>query len=459
MEQEREKQTRKIQSGFEGARSFLASGARIWNQFMMFIVVVGALPIIFPQWVNIGNKIIVLAIVASLFATSLFSEIIRRYLEKRKKNTASVVNFQLLSRAILLTLFLHLFGRINGPFFVLYLLVVMESFLSANRFLSNLIVSFMVFATSFEFLLLLWVREAVFDYDSAIAFLIRIISIIFMHAYGGVLAEKIASEQEAENNTREVVKETEKLSQQIKKTNYKLKELSALKDEFVSVASHELRAPMTTIKGYISMILEGDAGKIPPKVKEFLRDAYESNDRMIRLVNNMLNVSRIESGRLIISLQDIQIEQAIDEVVRNFQLEADQHGLELKYFRSKKKLPKVRVDPDRIREVISNIVGNAVNFTPHGHIYVKSYRDDDLVTVSIEDTGVGLAIADQEQLFKKFSQIGVGAPLKKGSGLGLYICKMLINEFGGDIWLNSRVGKGTTFYFSLPVIENHKEKG
>ncbi|MFC1727012.1 sensor histidine kinase [Patescibacteria group bacterium] len=262
-----------------------------------------------------------------------------------------------------------------------------------------------------------------------------------------VLIDKVFSHNESQ-------KEIQKITGELKKTNLKLQELSALKDEFVSVASHELRAPMTTIKGYLAMILEGDAGKIPPRVKEFLESAYNSNDRMIRLVNNMLNVSRIESGRLIMSLDDIHLESVIESVVKEYQYEAKKHGLSLKYEKSKKKLPKVRVDPDRIREIIANLIGNGINFTPHGQVLVRNRLQEGMLITEVEDSGVGISRQNQKGLFKKFSQInGAHAPMKKGSGLGLYICKMLISEFGGKIWLKSRLSKGTTFYFSLPVIE------
>lgn len=441
-----------------GVYLFLASGARVWNMFMMFIVLVGTLPLLFPQWLLVGNKLLVFFIVGLIFITSLIYEIWRSVLEKQGKSTVIVVNCQLLTRVVLLTAFLHFFGRINGPFFVLYLLVIMESFLNRNIFLSNTIVSAMVFATTAEFVWLLFTREVVLEFIPIIAFVIRTLSIMFMHAYGSVLAQKIFSEETEARKTKKTTEEMHQLTSELKKIGVKIKDLSGLKDEFVSVASHELRAPMTTIKGYISMILEGDAGKVPPKVKEYLEDAYESNDRMIRLINNMLNISRIESGRLVMTLKDIQIEGIVKDVVKSFQLEAEGHGLELKYFAPEKILPKVRVDPDRVREIISNLIGNAINFTPHGHIHLKSYQDDGMVITSVEDTGVGIAVQDQKQLFKKFSQVEAKIPFKKGSGLGLYICKMLLNEFGGNIWLESRVGKGTSFYFNLPAITARRHK-
>ncbi len=148
----------------------------------------------------------------------------------------------------------------------------------------------------------------------------------------------------------------------------------------------------------------------------------------------------------------------MSEVVKSYRLEAQSHGLELKYLEPKEKLSKARVDPDRIRQVIENLVGNAINFTPRGHVYLRSREEKGMVTIEVEDTGVGISPKDQKQLFKKFSQIEAGSPLRKGSGLGLYICKMLVNEFGGDIWVKSKVGKGSTFYFSLPTIVNRQPK-
>lgn len=261
--------------------------------------------------------------------------------------------------------------------------------------------------------------------------------------------------EEIKNFSHTLEKKVDEATFDLKIANTKLKEMSALKDEFVSVASHELRAPMTTIKGYLSMVLEGDTGKVDKKTREFLENAYEGNERMIRLVNNMLNVSRIESGRLVISLEDIQIEDAIDHVVKDFQIEARDHGLKLNFVKPKVVLPKVRVDPDRIREVIANLVNNAIKFTAHGSVTVRVSLKKETVVVEVSDTGVGISPENQKKLFQKFSQVGGSkSAMEKGSGLGLYICRNLVEGFGGRVWLESVVGKGTSFFFSLPIIKN-----
>lgn len=427
----------------------------IWRQLMrLLVVVIGFLAVFSPQLVIIKEQTVVFVVTGVILTTTIIGEIWRANLIRQKKDTTLVANIQVLTHVVLLSIFLHFFGRINGPFFILYLPIVMEAFLNGNIFLANVLVGAMVLTLTAEFSWLILIKEFTFSFILAVEYLIRVLSLVFMRVYGSVLAQKVISEEETRNRAQKTAEKLTQATRDLRKVNVKLKEFSALKDEFVSVASHELRAPITIIKGFISMILEGDAGKIPPQAKKFLGDVYESNERMIRLVNNMLNISRIELGRLIMNLQDIQVEEAIRDVVEDFRLEAKKHGLELKYFKPKKKLSKVRVDPDRIKEVISNLVGNGINFTPHGHVHIRSYEENGMITVRVEDTGVGIAIEDQGELFKKFSQVGVGAPFKKGSGLGLYICKILINEFGGDIWLKSKIGKGTTFYFSLPAI-NH----
>lgn len=429
----------------------LSSGSKIGVQLMWLTSLV-ILPRIFPEIIDLKYKTSITVNISLALATSIIYELLKYFRRRRGQEYQGILRLQILTSVLLLTWFLHVFGRINGPFFILYLLTIMESALNLSMVFVNLVVGIMVFSTVSEFGFLVYQKEIQFSLYSGLQLFIRLVSIFFMGSYGVSLAKRILSEEEAHLQAERSTQKLEKVTSELQTTNVKLQEISALKDEFVSVASHELRAPMTTIKGYISMILEGDAGQITDKTKEYLKDAYESNDRMIRLVNNMLNVSRIESGKLVISLEDIQIEKAIEDVVKSFQFEAESHGLELKYEKPSEALPKVRVDPDRIREVISNIVGNAINFTPHGHIHVKSYEKDDMVVIAVEDTGVGISPAQQKQLFKKFSQVEVGVPLK-GSGLGLYICKMLLNEFSGKIWLKSKVGTGTTFFFSLPAIK------
>lgn len=247
--------------------------------------------------------------------------------------------------------------------------------------------------------------------------------------------------------------EVENATSDLRSANEKLQELDKLKDEFVSLASHELRTPMTAIKGSISTILEGYAGEISNESREFLTSAYNENDRLIRLVNNLLNISRIEAGRFIFNVQKVNIDGAISEVVKNLQMAAKEKSFFLKYERLTD-LPPVIADEDKVKEVLINLIGNAIKFTHEGGITIRAKREGEFVITSIADTGHGISKEDQEILFQKFSRVQKEYSKQAGgTGLGLYICKQIVEGHKGKIWLESEVGKGSTFYFSLPASQ------
>lgn len=233
--------------------------------------------------------------------------------------------------------------------------------------------------------------------------------------------------------------------------NDKLKELDRLKDEFVSTAAHALRSPMTAIKGYLSMVLEGDAGQITPQAIQFLQGAYEGNDRLIRLVNHMLDISRIESGRLIFNIAPVQLEDIITSEIESLKILAVQKQLKLEYSRPPSPLPKLQLDPDRMREVINNLVGNAIKFTETGSIILSHEQKGEKILTHVTDTGPGISREDLQNLFQKFTQARLKHGKSGGSGLGLYVSKIIVHEFGGDIVVNSELGKGSTFTISLPL--------
>ena len=248
--------------------------------------------------------------------------------------------------------------------------------------------------------------------------------------------------------------EVDRATADLKTANIKLQELDKLKDEFVSLASHELRSPMTVIKGSLSTILDGYAGETSKEAKEFLTAAYSENDRLIRLVNNLLNISRIESGRLKFLVTNVDMSKLMKDVVTNLQMATKEKSLTLTIGETGT-LPLVLGDEDKVREVLINLIGNAIKFTHQGGITVSAKVENDTLITSVADTGNGIAQEDQDLLFKKFSQVSRGTYSHQtgGTGLGLYISKKIIEGLHGQIWLTSTVGKGTTFYFSLPVVK------
>lgn len=234
--------------------------------------------------------------------------------------------------------------------------------------------------------------------------------------------------------------------------NQKLKELDKRKDEFLSVAAHELRAPMTAIKGYLSMIIEGDTGKISNQVLDFLNNTIEANDRLIRLVNNMLNVSRIEEGRLVYQMGTVNLAKVAKSVYNEFLLVAQQKGLQLYVETPEGIRDSVYVDKDRIHEVLANLVSNAVKYTDKGSVTIKLLQPNpQTIRCEIIDTGLGITKEEQTKLFQKFFRAESSIGKETGTGLGLYISRLLIEKFGGKISFNSEQGRGSTFSFELPV--------
>lgn len=234
--------------------------------------------------------------------------------------------------------------------------------------------------------------------------------------------------------------------------------LEQLKDEFVSVASHELRTPMTAIKGTVSMMLEGDYGKLNPELVEPLQDISSSTQRLIGLVNDMLNVSRIEAGRLKIDLVKFELPSAITEMVNTLQSIAKSKKITLTA--EKVDSVEVQADPDKVKQILNNLIGNALKFTDNGSIKISTQIDRELVKIFVSDTGMGIDKANQAKLFGKFQQITsqqAGKPA--GTGLGLFISRQLARKMGGDLWIEkSELNVGSTFAFSVPLAGTYLAK-
>jgi len=244
-----------------------------------------------------------------------------------------------------------------------------------------------------------------------------------------------------------------------KKRVEKLKHLlEAQRQEFLSVMSHELRTPMTGVKGYLSMILEGDAGPISEDVKEYVAAAYVANDRLIRLVEHMMKVARIQEGKIKLNLGKVNICREAKMIVSDFQIPAKEKQLTLEYHPATGDLF-VKADPDHAREILMNLVSNAVKFTGEGGQIKVSHRQQknapNWIITDIADTGIGIKRENQDRLFEIFSKANLTLTgQEKGTGLGLYLARRLAEAQGGMLWLeHSEPGKGSTFSFALPKYE------
>lgn len=237
------------------------------------------------------------------------------------------------------------------------------------------------------------------------------------------------------------------------KRREEIEKLSRAKSEFISIASHQLRTPLTAIKGYISMLLEGTYGELPGKAKKPVEAVYKSNERLVDLVNNLLNISRIESGKIEMELKKSSLEDLISSVVNELKIEAEMKGIYLKFKKPKSPLPKILLDKEKMRQSVANLIDNSIKYTEKGGVTVEVKELKSKVQIIVTDTGVGLTEEEISKMFESFSRGMAGTRLyTQGAGLGLYIARRFIEMHQGKVWGESEgKNKGATFYIELPM--------
>jgi PAS domain S-box-containing protein len=235
-------------------------------------------------------------------------------------------------------------------------------------------------------------------------------------------------------------------------------EVDRMKSEFISTVSHELRTPLTSIKGYVDLILEGDAGEVNETQKEFLQIVAQSTNRLGDLVNDLLDVERIESGRIQLRREPVDIGVIIYEVIHTFSKEIEKKGISL-YTAVPKTLPMVLGDRERIEQVLANLVSNAIKYNiPSGWIKVAAGLEDNFVKVDVVDSGLGISEEDQRRLFQKFFRAGSAKTSEEGgTGLGLSIVKSIVEATGGKVRVKSKLREGSTFTILLPAEKPPRE--
>lgn len=230
----------------------------------------------------------------------------------------------------------------------------------------------------------------------------------------------------------------------------KLKEVDQLKNDFLSVASHELKAPMTVIKGNIENIIDGIAGSVDDTAKASLKTMYDETERLNNLVNDLLNVSRIEQGHITYALEQIDVRDIIDQLIKSFNPKASAKELELTYERSPNP-SLIMVDKGRFIEIMTNLIDNAIKYSRHGTVKVIHKDNDTQVKICVKDTGIGMGAEARGRLFTRFYRIQ-NATTKDipGTGLGLWIVKQYIEKMNGSIEVDSIEGEGSEFSVIFP---------
>ncbi len=254
---------------------------------------------------------------------------------------------------------------------------------------------------------------------------------------------------------------------QLERTNQELKKLDAMKSEFVSVASHELRTPLAAIKNAIQLILSGKTGEINENQLKFLSMAERNINRLTNILNDLLSLSRIESGRVELKFENIAVKGIIEPVVSSLRPQADVKSIDIE-IDVPDPLPSVYVDKEKMEQVLINLIGNAIKFTPEGGkigVSARAFSEERTggavkrVAISVRDTGIGIPKEHLHSIFEKFYQVeGSLHRSAGGTGLGLAITKGLVEAHQGKIWAESEVGKGSTFTFTLPIVEGERRE-
>ena len=249
----------------------------------------------------------------------------------------------------------------------------------------------------------------------------------------------------------------EELTIKLRNANEDLRKLDAAKSEFLSIASHQLRTPLSIIKGYISVILEGDIGEISGKQKDYLDKVYKSNEKLIMLVGDLLNLSRIESGRIVYNFNPIFAVAFTENIVEELRPKAVAKHLTMKFNKQANDNSFVIYgDKNNLAQAIFNIIDNGIRYTEQGGIEVNLTVNNKDATWKIHDTGAGINEEEKKNLFQKMKRgERISRIYTEGTGLGLYVAKRIIDAHNGSIWAESEgIGKGSTFYVKIPIGNN-----
>lgn len=251
-------------------------------------------------------------------------------------------------------------------------------------------------------------------------------------------------EQRIDNATRE-----------LRTSNKQLQKLDEAKDEFISMASHQLRTPLTSIKGYISMLLEGDLGELTDDQKHVLNEAFVNSERMVRLIGDFLNVSRLQTGRFVIDKHPVDLAALVTRELEGLAQNAAAKGIVFSY-KVPKNIPVIPLDENKMQQVIMNFADNAIYYSKEkDKVRINLKKVNDCIELTVKDTGIGVPKDEQAGLFDKFYRASNARKARPdGTGVGLFLAKKVIHDHGGTIIFESKEGKGSTFGFRIPIQES-----
>src|SRR3989344_6119136 len=341
------------------------------------------------------------------------------------------------------------FGQFNflwvGPTTTIIWVGLITYAIAKYNILNIKVIAVEIFTVFITFLLL----TNIFFYSSATELLIKFIVLLLTIFLDVLLIRSVLKEVQ----TRQQI---EQLAGKLEVANTELARINQAKSDFISMASHQLKTPLSIIKGYVSMTLEGSFGKITKKISEQLEKVFISNERLISLVEDLLNLSRVEAGRMKYDWTNENISDIVQQVVEEVRIAVEHKGLKLIWKPPPEKLY-ARVDLNKMRNVIFNMAYNAIKYTDKGSITVTVTQHNQSVRVSVADTGRGISASQIQKLFTKFTRVieGTSNLTTVGFGLGLYVARLIVDEHKGRIWAESAgLGKGSAFMMEVPLVKD-----
>jgi len=398
-------------------------------------------------WINSGPFYFVFPIFFTIIIIISLIYLIKAYLEnKNNKIIQGQIRNQLLAGIIgfgggFTNFFPQLFNiyPFGNYFIILYVFFVSYAVLK-YKFLNTKIISTQLFTGVIS---LIFLFNLLKPSNSAVEWSTNFVIFIMIIIFVILLNRGLYKEQKSKNKI-------EKLAKKLKIANTRLKKISKQKSEFVSIASHQLRTPIASLKGYTSMILEGSYGPTSPKILDVINKLFKSSQSLSLIIDDFLNLSRIERGKIVFNFTETNLKDLVEQVITEVKPRAEEKHLKiLKEIKDKKYI--INVDSEKIKQVILNIIDNSIKYTPEGSIEIKLSQTSNLVRIMVRDTGIGLPKDKIGELFQKFKRLDNANDTNiKGTGLGLFLAKTIVEAHKGKIWAESEGrGKGSTFFVEL----------
>lgn len=329
-----------------------------------------------------------------------------------------------------------------GPIFTAIIVGTLSYAIARHRLLNIRVIAAEMLSVAIIFVLFMEMLFAKTELER----ILRLLFFVVAGFFSSFLIRSVRKEVEQKE-------ELGRLAKNLEFANSELKKLDIVKSEFISIASHQLRAPLTAIKGYISMLIEGTYGAVPKKAEEPLRRTFVSSQELVFLVSSLLNLSRIEAGKIQYEFKKVNLANVVFGAVQELDDVAKQEEVGAEFDKETGKSIEVSGDKNKLHEVFTNLLDNAIKYTPKGVIKIKIFESNGKAVVSFSDNGIGIGKEDMSKLFSKFGRTETSQKIRPdGMGIGLYFVKRVVEDHKGRVWAESEgADKGSTFFVELPL--------